>query len=151
MRIAVLIGLVVCVFSGCIKQDQGCTPVKPQDEAAQIMAYAHANSMNVIKHTSGIYYETINQGIGATPTMSSTITVSYTGKLLNDNIFEQNMGYTKALNTVIEGWQIGMPLIRKGGRIKLIIPSSYGYGCIEKGNIPPNSVLYYDIYLADVQ
>jgi FKBP-type peptidyl-prolyl cis-trans isomerase FkpA len=61
------------------------------------------------------------------------------------------MDYTKALNTVIEGWQIGMPLIKKGGRIKLIIPSSYGYGCIEKGNIPPNSVLYYDVYLANVQ
>jgi FKBP-type peptidyl-prolyl cis-trans isomerase len=150
MRLVVLIGFVL-LFAGCMKHDQGCTPVKPEDEVAQIMAYAAANSITVTKHTSGIYYETISQGIGATPTMSSTITVSYTGTLLNGTVFEQNMDYTKALNTVIEGWQIGMPLIKKGGRIKLIIPSSYGYGCIEKGNIPPNSVLYYDVYLANVQ
>lgn len=139
------------VFTGCIKKDQGCTPVRPQDEETQIMAYAATNGMNATKNPNGIYYEVITPGVGATPTLASTITVSYTGKLLNGTVFEQSMGYTKALNSVIEGWQIGMPLIRKGGRIKLIIPSSYGYGCIEKGNIPANSVLYYDIYLSDVQ
>ena len=54
------------------------------------------------------------------------------------------------LGSLIPGWQIGLPLIQKGGEIKLIVPSSLAYGC-GSGPLPPNSVLYFDIHLVDVQ
>ncbi len=139
-------------FAGCLKQNQGCTTVKPQDEEKQILAYANANSITATKHTSGLYYEIMDSGTGGWPTVNSKVTVGYTGKLLNDNTFDQNSSYTQLLNQLIEGWQIGIPLIKKGGRIKLIIPSSLAYGCNGSGTaIPRNSVLYFDIWLNDVK
>lgn len=147
--------LVTCLLimscSGCSKQEKGCTTVEPKSEEPQILAYAKADSLQIIKHSSGIYYQIVNPGSGATPTKESTITVGYTGKLLNGNTFDQSTGYTHKLNDLIEGWQIGIPLIKKGGRVKLIIPSAYGYGCNENQGIPSNSILYFDVSLIDTQ
>jgi FKBP-type peptidyl-prolyl cis-trans isomerase FkpA len=56
-----------------------------------------------------------------------------------------------ALNGVIPGFQYGLPLIQKGGIIKLIIPSSLAYGCRGFGAVPGNSVLFFEIELTDVQ
>ncbi|MEN9448088.1 MAG: hypothetical protein RJA25_1378, partial [Bacteroidota bacterium] len=44
-------------------------------------------------------------------------------------------------------WQEGIPLIGKGGKIKLLIPSALGYGTTAHGAIPANSILIFDIQL----
>ncbi len=147
-----LASLLFIGFAGCMKNDQGCASIKPQDEEPQILAYASANGITATKHSSGLYYQIIEGGTGAWATVNSQVTVSYTGKLLNGNTFDQNSSYSTALNKLIEGWQIGIPLIKKGGRIKLIIPSSLAYGCNGSGaSIPANSVLYFDVSLIDVK
>jgi FKBP-type peptidyl-prolyl cis-trans isomerase FkpA len=147
-----LASLLFIGFAGCMKHDQGCASIKPQDEEPQILAYASANGITATKHSSGLYYQIIEGGTGAWATVNSQVTVSYTGKLLNGNTFDQNSSYTEVLNKLIEGWQIGIPLIKKGGRIKLIIPSSLAYGCNGSGaSIPANSVLYFDVSLIDVK
>lgn len=140
--------------TGCSKHEMGCTSVEPQAEEPQILAYIAKDSIHAIKHSSGIYYEIINPGSGATATLNSSIKISYIGKLLNGNIFDQGSNENKEpwkLNSLIEGWQIGIPLIKKGGRIKLIIPSAYAYGCNGSEGIPSNSVLFFDVNLLDVQ
>jgi len=43
-----------------------------------------------------------------------------------------------------------VPYIKKGGKIKLLIPSALGYGSNAAGSIPANSVLIFDIELLDV-
>lgn len=144
--------LSILLFSACSKKETGCTPVDPHAEEAQILAYTAKDSIHAIKHSSGIYYEIINPGSGAAPTQNSNVSVTYIGKLLNETTFDQQTNPVSFnLNQVIEGWQIGIPLIKKGGRIKLIIPSAYGYGCNATGPIPGNSVLYFDVSLLDVQ
>ena len=149
--------LLIISLAACSKQETGCTPVKPEAEEQQILTYVAKDSIDATKHSSGIYYDIIDPGSGATPTKSSTITVGYTGKFLNDNIFDQKTSYTNMVGNLIEGWQIGISLIKKGGRIKLVIPSAYGYGCnptkYDEGNIiiPANSVLFYDVTLIDVK
>jgi FKBP-type peptidyl-prolyl cis-trans isomerase FkpA len=45
---------------------------------------------------------------------------------------------------------LGLPLIKKGGVIRLIIPSSLAYGCNAAGSIPGDSVLYFEVELVDV-
>lgn len=145
-------------FSGCSKNETGCTPVKPEVEEPKITAFAARDSMHVNKHSSGIYYEIIDPGSGLTPTLNSELSVTYTGKFLNGTKFDESTNPVNIfLSRVIEGWQIGIPLIKKGGRIKLIIPSAYGYGCNptkhDDGNviIPGNSVLCFDVNLIDVK
>ena len=51
---------------------------------------------------------------------------------------------------LIQGWQKGLPLVKKGGKIKLIIPPSLGYGATPQQGIPANSVLVFDIELVGV-
>ncbi|MDB5250370.1 MAG: FKBP-type peptidylprolyl isomerase [Segetibacter sp.] len=150
--------LLACVFiiffTACSKEDKGCTPVKPEAEEAEILAFATANGIDSIKRTNGIYYSVIDSGYGARPSVNSMVTVTYTGKLLNGAIFEKVPTAVEwKLSGLIEGWQIGIPLIKKGGKIKLVIPSVYAYGCNGKKdiNIPANAVLYYEVNLISVR
>ena len=144
--------LLIMSFSRCSKNETGCMPVKPEAEEPQIMAYAARDSIHVNKHSSGIYYEIIDPGSGLTPTLNSWLRVTYTGKLLNETKFDEKTNPVDFnLSRVIEGWQIGLPLIKKGGRIKLIIPSAYAYGCNGRSSIPPNSALFFDVNLIDVK
>ena len=151
-NLLLIVCLLIMSFSRCSKNQPGCMPVKPEAEEPQIIAYAAGDSIHVNKHSSGIYYEIIDPGSGLTPTLNSNLSVTYTGKLLNGTKFdEQTNPVDFNLSGVIEGWQIGIPLIRKGGRIKLIIPSAYAYGCNGSGSIPPNSALFFDVNLIDVK
>lgn len=118
-----------------------------------MIAYASAEGINTTRHSSGLYYEIISPGNGAVPSANSKVFVTYTGKLLDGRTFDQQTDAAKTgwtLGSLIPGWQIGLPLIQKGGHIKLIVPSSLAYGC-SSGALPPNSVLYFDIQLVDVQ
>ena len=70
----------------------------------------------------------------------------------NGSVFDQNQaGVTFTLSQLILGWQKGIPLIKKGGSIKLYLPPSLGYGCNAVGAIPPGSNLIFSIDLIDVQ
>jgi FKBP-type peptidyl-prolyl cis-trans isomerase FkpA len=51
---------------------------------------------------------------------------------------------------MIQGFQTGLKLIQKGGRIKLIVPSALAYGCKGYGSVPGNSILYFEVELIDV-
>lgn len=148
--------LVTCLLimscTGCSKQEKGCMTVEPAAEEPQILAYAKADSLQVTKHSSGIYYQIINPGSGGAPSQNSNVSATYIGQLLNGTTFDKQTTPTSFnLGEVIEGWQIGIPLIKKGGRIKLIIPSAYAYGCNGNTGIPPNAVLYFDVSLIDVK
>lgn len=145
--------LVIALFPGCMK-NKTCTPVPPSAEVAQIQAYAVSHGMNVSADPSGLYYEILSLGGGAAATINSKISITYVGQLLNGTEFDRQTTPNAAawpLSGLIEGWQIGIPLIREGGHIRLLVPSSLGYGCQPYGSLPANSVLFFDIQLVDVQ
>lgn len=140
------------IFTGCFKDEEPCKPVNPSTEESTIQAFAAENYISATKHSSGLFYQIIDSGTGATPSLSSKVIVAYTGKFLNGTVFDQSGNSNFVLNGLIEGWKIGLPLIKKGGRIKLIVPSALAYGCAGYGTaMPPNSILYFDITLIDVQ
>lgn len=144
--------VVAIVFTAC-KADNGCKNVSPSSEEQQIISFAAANGISAVKHGSGMYYQIISNGSGTTPGLTSTVTISYVGKRLDGSVFDQPAApISYKLSDFIEGWKVGLPLIQKGGHIKLIIPSSMAYGCT--GHPPvigSNLVLYFDIQLIDVQ
>ena len=136
----------------CAKNN--CTPNAPSSEAPMMQAFATANGITATVHPSGLYYEIIDPGSGATATTNSYIYITYVGKFLDGNTFDQQSNSASTgwkLGNLIEGWKVGIPLIQKGGRIKLIVPSSMAYGCAGYRVIPGNSPLYFDISLVDVQ
>lgn len=153
-KIAYLLVVVSSViwWPSCVK-DAVCKDKTVQSEESTILSYASSHGMTGTLHSSGLYYQIINQGSGATPNLNSGITVKYTGKFMNDQIFEQQTNAVGpwGLGGLITGWQVALPMIQKGGKIQIIIPSSMGYGCTGYGTVPGNAVLFFEIELVDVQ
>jgi FKBP-type peptidyl-prolyl cis-trans isomerase len=139
------------LFTACGKTSEPCVPATVASEKAAMVAYCTANNITYTEHASGILYEIMSPGLTTQPTIANTVSVVYTGKLLNGNQFDASANPVRlALSGVIKGWQIGIPLIKKGGRIKMVIPSSLAYGCTGQGSIAPNSPLYFEVTLTDV-
>jgi FKBP-type peptidyl-prolyl cis-trans isomerase FkpA len=103
--------------------------------------------------STGLYYAITDSGIGLVPNDNSYIYVKYTGYLTNDTLFDTSgtIPIEFLLQNTIQGWRQGLPLIKKSGKIKLIIPAALAYGCNEISNIPINSVLIFDIELVNVR
>lgn len=140
------------IISSCTK-DESCTPQAVSAEKNDMIAYCTANGINYTQDPSGILYEIVNPGTGTQPTATSKVYIYYTGKLLNGTIFDQLSDPTKSgwyLSNLIEGWRIAIPLIKKGGRIKMVIPSALAYGCKGSGSIQPNTPLYFDVTVTEV-
>jgi FKBP-type peptidyl-prolyl cis-trans isomerase FkpA len=78
------------------------------------------------------------------------VRIAYTGQLTDGTEFDKNLNASFALSNLIKGWQQAMPLIGEGGFIKMYLPPSLGYGSVDKGNIPANSILIFDVELMDV-
>jgi len=147
----------VAVFAACKKSSNSNFDVAAQlaADTTAIRAYIVKNNISAIKHESGIFYQIINPGTGNVEYKPSTlITAHYAGRILgNTSTFDTTEGGAPRefpLGGVIAGWQIGIPLIQKGGTIRIIIPSYYGYGNRGTGPIPPNSILDFNISLTDV-
>ena len=136
--------VLVALFSqiGCSKSSAS--------EKDQMTSYAAKNNITYVSDPSGVLYQIITAGNSNKPRLTSTITVTYTGKLMNDKTFDSGT-ITYPLNNLIPGWQIALPLIGEGGQIKILIPSSLGYGSSGSGDIPGNAPLYFDVSLLKVK
>jgi FKBP-type peptidyl-prolyl cis-trans isomerase FkpA len=130
----------------------GCKKGDTPETLEQYVTRANLTS-TVTKDPRGFYYQILNPGTGATPTLTSKVTVFYKGTLTNGNVFDQTNAspVTFGLNQLILGWQYGIPLVKAGGRVMLYLPPSLGYGAQTVGSIPANSVLIFDITLQSVQ
>jgi FKBP-type peptidyl-prolyl cis-trans isomerase FkpA len=79
------------------------------------------------------------------------INVNYTGRLTNGTVFDQGtFPQPYKLYDLIRGWTSTLPLIKQGGRMRLFIPPSLGYGARAIGSIPANSILVFDVELTFV-
>ena len=87
--LVLLAGVMLFSQTGCLKSSssQACTPATVSSEEPAIIAYASANGINTTRHSSGLYYEIISPGNGATPSVNSRVFVTYTGKLLDGLLF----------------------------------------------------------------
>ena len=144
--------LLTIAIAGCKKNDGYDAEKQLQKDEQLISDYLKANNITAERHPSGIYYVISAPGTGSAQYYADTkVKVTYTGRLLNGSVFDSGTPDNPfTLGGLIQGWQIGIPLIQKGGKIRLFIPSVYGYGPNQAGSIPPNSVLDFDIELLDV-
>jgi len=149
---AAFLAIATIFFISCGKE-KGCKNVNPTEEDAEMQAYMSSQGITGTKHPSGLYYQIIAPGGSSRPVSTSRVYVRYVGKTFDGNEFDSqnvasNTGFT--LYNLIAGWQIGIPLIGKGGRILLVVPSSLAYGCNGAGDdIPANAPLYFEIDLVD--
>ena len=119
-------------------------------EKEQMISFAQKNNITYTEDASGILYQIIAAGTGTKPAVTNTVTVTYTGTLMNGTTFDAGT-ISYPLSSLIQGWQIAVPKIAPGGEIKVLIPSSLAYGSQSVGSIPANSPLYFDIKLSAVK
>ena len=110
------------------------------------------------KQDSGLVWFDLKEGDGASPAgPTSTVTVHYTGWLVDGTKFDSSVDRGESidfpLNRVIAAWTEGVQSMKIGGKRKLVVPASLGYGArgTPGGPIPPNATLVFDVELLGVQ
>jgi len=141
-------------FASCSK-DSFDADAQFRTDTTAIRKFITDNKIPALKDKSGVFYQIIAPGSGSvTYTANTSITAEYEGKLLDGTVFDATKAgapVTFALGGVITGWQIGIPYIQSGGKIRMIIPSGYAYGNTNTGAIAANSILDFTVSLSAVK
>ena len=140
----IIIGLIS--VTACKKDNRS----QMEKDIDAIKEYLEENNLEAQSTSSGIHYIIEKKGNGPTPTDRSMVTVDYKGKLLNGEVFDKGVE-TFPLKDLIKGWREGLKLFNQGGKGTLFIPSKLGYGEKKVSNIPPNSILVFEVDLIYVE
>ncbi len=109
-----------------------------------------------MKTASGLEYTITEKGTGKKPQVGDKVVVHYTGKLLNDTVFDsskkhgQPFSFKLGAGQVIKGWDEAFQLLQVGDKATIKFGPELGYGAQNMGSIPPNSTLIFDVELLDV-
>jgi FKBP-type peptidyl-prolyl cis-trans isomerase FkpA len=113
--------------------------------------------MNPVTSPSGLVYEDLTIGSGAAARLGTTVSVHYTGWLIDGTKFDSSKDRNEAFSFpvgvqyVIAGWDEGVQGMQVGGVRKLTIPPQIGYGARGAGGvIPPNATLIFEVELLEV-
>jgi FKBP-type peptidyl-prolyl cis-trans isomerase FkpA len=163
-RVLLILLMLSVGFCSCKKGYDAVAESETQAKADDkiIQDYLAANpTINAVRVDSsgvatGVYCVILAPGEGnALYTSSTSITVNYTGKILTTGEqFTESGRFNPSfkLGEVIRAWQLGIPQIKKGGRVRIIAASRYAYGAYDQPGIglPKNSIVDFDIQLLDV-
>lgn len=106
--------------------------------------------------SSGLQWEILQAGNGSEhPSPKSRVRVHYHGTLINGKVFDSSVERGEPisfrLNQVIPGWTEGVQQMVTGEKRRLFIPADLGYGNHRAGDIPPGSVLIFDVELIAIE
>lgn len=125
-------------------------------KAGQEFLAKNAKEPGVQTTASGLQYKVMSPGTGPKPKATDTVTVHYTGMLLDGTKFDSSYDHggpaTLPLAQVVPGWREGIQLMPVGSKYRLWIPASLGYGEMGTpgGPIPPNATLVFDVELLGI-
>lgn len=151
---AALLALLALPLAGCSSADAadtGSTPIGEDAAAGTNLA----NDPALLAEELTV--EDLVEGTGAEATVGSTATVHYTGWLTDGTKFDSSVdsgtpfSFTIGAGDVIAGWDQGVAGMKVGGKRKLTIPPSMGYGDTAVGMIPAGSTLVFEVELLEVK
>jgi FKBP-type peptidyl-prolyl cis-trans isomerase FkpA len=118
----------------------------------EIQTYLNEKGIVAEKTETGLYFVILEEGDGRAIPADAIILCRYKGYLTNGRPFDSQLGepVDLPLKQLIPGWREAMMYMNVGTRAQLFIPPQLGYKDQQKGEIPPNSVLIFDIELVDV-
>ncbi len=127
------------------------------NEGKIIDDYAKKNMPTATKTANGIYYLVNKAGTGASPTAGMTVSMLYTGKLMDGKVFDASANHGGApfsfplgQSAVIPGWEQVVSMMKKGEKCTVLIPSALAYGEQGAGGaIEPNTPLIFEMELVD--
>lgn len=139
-----------------------------QKDDKELQAYFTKNNLAPTKTASGLYYTIRQEGSGDAPKPGDSVTMNYTGTLLDGTKFDSNVdtafGHVSPFNfmlgrgQVIKGWDEGVALLKPGAKATFYIPSTLAYGASARPGgganpkgIPANSILLFDVELVSAK
>lgn len=153
--IVLLLLLAAIAIPACSQKEE--KPVAEKSVETQAPAPAQA-PVGAVTTASGLSYTDLVKGTGAAPTSGKSVTVHYTGVLVNGTKFDSSVDrgqpfvFRIGAGEVIPGWDEGVISMKVGGKRKLVIPPQLGYGSAGAGGvIPPNATLIFEVELLDVE
>lgn len=140
-----------------------------QIDESLIKEFIVNNNYEAESTDEGVHYVILKKGNGQFPTAGNEVSVNYTVRRLDgvlvdtsseelaraNNQYSERRTYapytfTLGAQGTIQGWNIGIPKFSKGGGGRLLVPSEFAYGPRGRGaEVPPNTVLVFDIELVD--
>ena len=124
-------------------------------KAGQDFLAENAKRAGVVTLASGLQYEVLTEGKGATPKASDQVKVHYHGSLIDGQVFDSSVQRgepaTFGVTLVISGWVEALQLMPVGSKWKLFIPSNLAYGAQGAGQaIGPHTTLVFEVELLDI-
>ncbi|MGA9450046.1 MAG: FKBP-type peptidyl-prolyl cis-trans isomerase [Verrucomicrobiia bacterium] len=105
---------------------------------------------------SGLQYKVLKSGTGEMPKKTDTVTVHYTGTLIDGTVFDSSVQRgqpaTFPVGGVIPGWTEALQMMKVGDKWQLFLPAKLAYG--EQSPSPkigPNSTLIFEVELLGIE
>jgi FKBP-type peptidyl-prolyl cis-trans isomerase len=149
--IAILVIALILVFGYILQSTMGNPLRKSADVVTQ-------SNQTMQQPADTVKIEDISEGTGQEVKSGDTISIQYKGMLEDGTVFDSSYDRGQPFSTqigtgqVIKGWDEGVPGMKVGGKRRLTIPASLGYG--ERGappTIPPNATLIFEVELVGIQ
>lgn len=125
-----------------------------QTKAEEFLA-ENAEKTGIVTLPSGVQYRVIEEGDGERPSLNDTVTVHYRGSRIDgrefDSSFARGVPAVFQVDSVLEGWQEVLPLMREGSTWQVFLPPELAFGV--RGDPPligPNEALKFDIQLVRI-
>jgi FKBP-type peptidyl-prolyl cis-trans isomerase FklB len=131
---------------------------KYTDIVAEAEAFFKENARKegITTTASGLQYEVLHAGEGASPKLTDKVTTHYHGTLLNGEVFDSSVDRgqpaTFPVNGVIAGWTEALQMMKVGDKWRLYVPSELAYGSRGAGaKIGPFTPLIFEVELLSIQ
>lgn len=167
-RLGLIVFSIALVFTSCVSDSEN-DQIIFQRNLVDIEKYVENNPITSVKElidpATGIriYWQELS-GSGELAEIADTLWVDYTGRLLNNfifdtsidsvarqnNIFNPNRDYEPfvmlfGLTSLIPGFQFALSYMEEGDIVTVLMPSLYGYGGQGQGSIPPHAPLLFEV------
>lgn len=155
VKICAVALMAVVAVSGCKKAVVNNTPEKEASAMANWLDTMVKNKSNIDTTSTGLFYIVDKAGTGATVKSGDAVTVQYTGKFLDGTVFDSSTSFSyvhkAAGQRMIQGWEEGIEVMKKGESAVFLIPSAKAYGTDGNSVIPPYTPLIFVIEVIDIK
>lgn len=123
-----------------------------KDFDTTIQKYLKKKNIECERSSSGLYYNIIEEGEGRQIQYNDVVSFTYTGRLLNGKLFDDQKDPVEfEVSKLIGCWKEIMLNLKPGGKAYLVSPPQLGYATHQLNDIPPNSILVFELEVVTVK
>ena len=136
------------------QMEQSMSEGRGNQERGDAYRAENAEREGVTTTESGLQFEELTPGTGASPGATDMVTVHYRGTFVDGTEFDASQDGSPATlqaNRVIAGWTEALQMMKVGGRYRLVVPPELGYGAQgAQPKIGPNETLVFEVELVGI-